>query len=307
VATSTSRPRFSVIVPTFNRADTIVPSLDSLVKQTFSDFEVIVVDDGSTDDTAAAVETVQLDRLSYHWQPNGGPSVARNTGADRAAGEYLAFLDTGDVADPDWLSAFDTMIRAYGCELVSCGVDFTRGGLVMHTVLPRQLGPGAGQVVAFFRTGCFAVRRKRFSAVGGFDPALRFSEVSELGMRLGQSLSGQTNAVTHVARPLVSVELPVGEGLGGLATSLAYSDERRLQTAVYILDKHHEVMARTPALRQTYLRIAGVAAARLGQFATARGYFTSAWRAKPRDVRELLRAGATAVPGLRSRLWPSIG
>ena len=79
--------------------------------------------------------------------------------------------------------------------------------------------------------------------------------------------------------PLVSVELPAGEGLGGLSTSLAYSDERRLQTAEYILDKHHEVMARAPALRQTYLRVAGVAAARLGEFTRARGDFTSAWRA----------------------------
>ncbi len=85
----------------------------------------------------------------------------------------------------------------------------------MRTVLPRQLGPGAGGVIAYFRAGCFAVRRDRFWAVGGFDPAMRFSEVSELGMRLGQSLSGQANAVTHVARSLVSVELPEGEGLGG--------------------------------------------------------------------------------------------
>ena len=222
---------------------------------------------------------MELDRLTYHWQPNGGPSVARNSGAEMATGEYLAFLDTGDVADPDWLAAFDTMIR--GTAARSCRVGSTsHAGEGMHTVLPRQLGPGAGHVIAFFRTGCFAVRRERFSAVGGFDPALRFSEVSELGMRLGQSLSGQANAVSHVARPLVSVELPEGEGLGGLSTSLAYSDERRLQTAVYILDKHHEVMARTPALRQTYLRIAGVAAARLGQFTQARGYFTSAWRAE---------------------------
>ena len=296
-----------MIVPTFNRADTLVRSLEALTRQTFGEFETIVVDDGSTDDTATAVKAVDLERLSYRWQPNGGPSVARNTGAEMATGEYLVFLDTGDIAHPDWLTALDAMTRAYGCEVVSCGADFTRDGVVMRSVVPRQLGLGAGRVIAYFRAGCFAVRRDRFWAVGGFDTAMRFSEVSELGMRVGQSLSGQANAVTHVARSLVSVELPAGDGFGGLSTSLAYSDERRLQTAEYILQKHHAVMERAPALRQTYLRVAGVAAARLGQYSRARGYFTRAWRAQPRDGRELLRAGATAIPGLRSRLWPPIG
>lgn len=300
-------PRFSVIVPTFNRADTVVRSLEFLTRQTFADFETIVVDDGSTDHTAAAVKAVDLEQLSYRWQPNGGPSMARNTGAEMATGEYLAFLDTGDLPHPDWLAAVDAMTRAYHCDVVSCGADFTRDGVVMRTVLPRRLGLGAGRVIAYFRAGCFAVRRDRFWAVGGFDTALRFSEVSELGMRIGQSVSGQTNAVTHVARSLISVELPAGEGFGGLSTSFAYSDERRLQTAEYILDKHRVVMERAPALRQTYLRVAGVAAARLGRFSRARGFFTRAWRAQPRDLRELLRAAATTIPGLRSRLWPPVG
>ena len=111
-------------------------------------------------------------------------------------------------------------------------------------------------------------------------------------MRLGQSLSGQANAVTHVTRPLVSVELPAGEGLGGLSTSQAYSDRRRLETAQYILQKHAAVMDRTPSLRQTYLRVAGVASARLGEFG----------RARP-----LLRRGvAGSAPG-RPRATPGRG
>jgi glycosyltransferase involved in cell wall biosynthesis len=296
-----------VIVPTFNRADTLVRTLDSLARQTFDDFETIVIDDGSTDDTASVVKRLDRDHLSYRWQPNAGPSVARNLGAEMARGDYVTFIDTGDVAHADWLASFDTMIRAYNSEVVSCGADFTRLGVLMGTRQPRQLGPGAGRVIAYFRAGCFAVRRDLFWAVGGFDPEMRFSEVSELGMRLGQRVSGEANKVTHVARSLISVELPEGEGLGGRATSLAYSDERRLHTAVYILAKHHDVMNRAPALRQTYLRVAGVAASRLGDYAEARRFFTDAWRAQPRDLRELLRAAATVVPGLRTRLWPPIG
>jgi len=307
VTGSSVAPRFSVIVPTYNRADTIVDTLEALTRQTFDDFEVVVVDDGSTDDTAAAVKSLDLVGISYLWQPNGGVSAARNRGVDESRGEYVVFLDTGDVPYADWLASLDAMIRAYQCEVVSCGADFTRGGQIVRTVVPRRLGPGAGFVIAFFRAGCFAVRRERFLEAGGFDSVLRFSEVSELGMRLGQELSGRTNAITHIARSCVAIELPPGEGVGGRATSHAYTDELRLETAEYILSKHADVMRRAPRLRQTYLRIAGVASARMGDYAGARRRFLQAWRAQPRDVRELWRAAATAIPGLRTRLWPAIG
>jgi glycosyltransferase involved in cell wall biosynthesis len=296
-----------VIVPTYNRADTLITTLQSVREQSFTDVEVLVIDDGSTDETRARVEALHLPRLIYEWQANAGPSVARNRGAELATGEFLAFLDTDDVVHADWLATFDTMIRAYGSELVSCGADFTRDRAVLKSTAPRRLGPGAGGVIAFFRAGCFTVRRDRFDAVGGFDPVLWFSEVSELGMRIGQSLSGRANAVTHVTRSLVSVELPAGDGLGGRSTSNSYSDQRRLETAEYILEKHAAVMERTPTLRQTYLRVAGVASARLGSYRSARRYFLKAWGARPRAGRELARAAATAVPGLRTRLWPSMG
>lgn len=295
-----------MIVPTYNRPDSLVATLRSVYEQSFTDFEVLVIDDGSDDDTRATVAALGHSRLTYAWQSNSGPSVARNHGAELATGEFLAFVDTEDVVHPDWLATFDTMIRAYGSELVSCGADFTHGRAVLRSTPPRRLGPGAGGVIAFFRAGCFTVRHDRFDAVGGFDPALWFSEVSELGMRIGQSLSGRANAVTHVARSLVSVELPAGDGLGGRSTSNSYSDRRRLETAEYILQKHATVMERTPTLRQTYLRVAGVASSRLGDNRSARRYFLAAWRANPRDPRELARAAATAVPGLRSRLWPPI-
>jgi hypothetical protein len=222
-------------------------------------------------------------------------------------GTFVVFIDTGDQAHPDWLAGFDLMIRAYDPLIVSCGADFARDGTVVRTVLPKQLGPGAGRVIAFFRTGCFAVRRDLFREVGGFDPVLRFSEVSELGMRLGRAASSRPNAVTHLARSTITVELPSEAGVGGRSTSLAYSDERRLETAMYILAKHHDVMAATPHLRQTYLRVAGVASARLGDHAGARRLFLQAWRADPRSVAELARAVATAVPGVRDRLWPAKG
>lgn len=293
-----------MIVPTFNREDTIGPTLDSLRAQTFQDFELIVVDDGSTDGTEEVVKQYGFDDLRYHWQPNAGPAAARNMGAELARAEYLAFIDTGDVARPDWLASFDAMIRAYGCAFVSCAGDFTRAGRPIGQVSPRRLGPGSGGVIALWRTGCFAIRRDLFRSVGGFDPELWFSEVTEFGMRLGQSLSGQPNVMTHITRSLVAVELPLEEGRGGRATSLAYSDRRRLETAHYILAKHERVMTATPRLRQIYLHICGVSYARLGDYSSARRFLWRAWRTKPNTVKEIARLAVACAPPVAARVWP---
>ena len=91
-------PRVSVIISTYMRAPLVGRCLESLITQTFKDFEVLVCDDGSTDETAAVVERYKgaLD-LSYHWHQNfGGPARPRNTGLRLARGEYVAFLDADD-------------------------------------------------------------------------------------------------------------------------------------------------------------------------------------------------------------------
>ena len=92
-------PKISVIMPAFNSANTIVESIDSVLKQSFSDFELIVVDDGSTDDTYDRVLGVSLDdcRIRLLQRSNGGVSAARNSALSVASGEYIAFLDSDDV------------------------------------------------------------------------------------------------------------------------------------------------------------------------------------------------------------------
>jgi glycosyltransferase involved in cell wall biosynthesis len=302
--TTTAAPRYSVIVPTFNRRDTIGATLESLQAQTLQDFELVVVDDGSTDGTEELVRGYGFGDLHYHWQENAGPAAARNKGGELGRAEYLAFIDTGDVAQPDWLASFDKMIRAYDCDFVSSAGHFTRAGSPMGQVNPRRLGPGSGRAVALWRTGCFAIRRDLFLGIGGFDPELWFSEVTEFGMRLGQFLSDQRERMTHITRSLVAVELPLEEGRGGRAQSLAYSDQRRLETAQYILEKHERVMTATPRLRQIYLRICGVANARLRNYVAARAFFWRAWKVKPITVKELARLAVACVPAVAVRVWP---
>lgn len=90
------KPKFSIVVPTYNRSHCIQKCINSIYDQKISDFEVVVVDDGSTDDTEAVVKNAGYLNLRYIKKSNGGASSARNLGMDCAEGEYIIFLDSDD-------------------------------------------------------------------------------------------------------------------------------------------------------------------------------------------------------------------
>ena len=102
--------KFSVIIPTYNRARLIKETISSLLDQSFKDFEVIVVDDGSTDDTRAVVQELKDPRVVYLYKKNGERGAARNYGAQNAKGEYLNFFDSDDTAYDDHLSVANEFI-----------------------------------------------------------------------------------------------------------------------------------------------------------------------------------------------------
>lgn len=99
--------KVSVIVPTFNRAYCLSQTLSSVRRQTYAHWDVLVIDDGSTDDTASLVAAMRENdsRIRYHYQPNGGVSSARNAGLRLADGDWIAFLDSDDAWRPWKLEA----------------------------------------------------------------------------------------------------------------------------------------------------------------------------------------------------------
>jgi len=93
-------PKISVISPTYNRAHLITRAVHSVLNQTYQDFEYIVVDDASTDNTEEVIKGFKDERIKYiKHEKNRGPSAARNTGIKAAKGEYIGFLDSDD----EWL------------------------------------------------------------------------------------------------------------------------------------------------------------------------------------------------------------
>ena len=98
--------KVSVIMPAYNTEKYIRESIDSVLAQTFTDFELIIVDDGSTDATAAAVQSYTDPRIGLIRQSHQGVSVARNTGLDAAKGDYITFLDSADLYSPAFLKTY---------------------------------------------------------------------------------------------------------------------------------------------------------------------------------------------------------
>lgn len=107
---------FSIIIPTYNRAHTLPETLRSVFDQEFDDYEVIVVDDGSTDGTREIVAALGNDKLRYYYKENEERSIARNYGADRAEGRYLLFLDSDDRITRNHLSEAARYLEKHAFE-----------------------------------------------------------------------------------------------------------------------------------------------------------------------------------------------
>jgi glycosyltransferase involved in cell wall biosynthesis len=103
-------PLVSVVIPTYNRANFVTKAIGSILNQTFSDYEIIVVDDGSTDDTQEALEHY-MGKIKYVYQNNAGVSSARNVGVNESKGEWIAFLDSDDEWEKEYLDVQIYQIR----------------------------------------------------------------------------------------------------------------------------------------------------------------------------------------------------
>jgi glycosyltransferase involved in cell wall biosynthesis len=171
----------SVIIPAYNAEPYIAETLHSVLAQSFTDLDVIVVDDGSTDHTAQIVESlVQKDgRVSLVVQPNGGVTAARNAGIAVARGEWLAFLDANDIWYPQklerQLQSFQQSDRSVG--LVYCWFALIRetsdfaGGYIAFTFC-GNVTPALTYLNFIGNASAPLIRRSAIEAVGGFDIAL---------------------------------------------------------------------------------------------------------------------------------------
>jgi len=271
-------PAFSIVIPTYNRAALLPRALDSVLAQSSGDFECVVIDDGSEDDTDSVVRAYTDSRIRYESQRNAGVSAARNAGARLATGELLLFLDSDDVLARDALERFAEATRTNGWSVVLSGwTRVSSDGRTRRELTPSRSG-SAPQLLGPFLPGAFVVSRGVFEATGGYDEHLRFSENSVLGWRIRAVVAKSGAGMGMIREPLVVRYSQPGRTF----------EQARYEAAVRILDQYADVLA-DPATgadpfrtrRARYLGVAASSAAALGLPREARRYAVAALKSEP--------------------------
>jgi glycosyltransferase involved in cell wall biosynthesis len=187
-------PRVSVVIATYNRANFLPETINSVLQQNFQDFELIIVDDGSTDGTRTLLQSYPS-RLSYLYQENRGPAAARNLGVRYAKAPWIAFQDSDDLSKRDHLAT----LCAYANEHPDCGMVFANGAYLggpfrqRETIIPepksRRLANDGVRLVDLFeksvvRLQASLISKDAYQAIGGHDESLRICMDLDLSFRL---------------------------------------------------------------------------------------------------------------------------
>ncbi len=188
------KPVISIIIPTFNRAEYVVQAVRSVFAQTFADYEVIVVDDGSTDKTNEVLSVFKGEpNFQYHYQPNKGRSEARNQGFTLARGHFVLFLDSDDLLFPDALAQLYEAAQNSDADLIVGQVQFANEQLKNLWLLkPSRETCREGKLTYpslitgryFLLPGAVLLRRKCLQEVAGFDSTLEPCEDYDFYLRM---------------------------------------------------------------------------------------------------------------------------
>ncbi len=186
-------PTVSVVIVTFNKSDTLAEAMESVLRQTYRDFEVLVVDDGSTDDTAQTVRPY-LGRVRYLPKPNGGTGSARNLGIAQANGSIVAFLDGDDL----WLPRkLEIQMAAFQREpailAVQCSA-YCVDARLQQVLEERRCHPSMDTLMDFllFRnlpafSSTVAIRKEVFQSIGGFGTDLVILSDWDMACRIARA------------------------------------------------------------------------------------------------------------------------
>lgn len=234
-------PNVSIIIPTYNRVNLVGRSIKSVLDQSYKDCEIIIVDDGSSDNTEEEIRRYQKDddriRFIKHGT-NKGAAAARNTGIKASRGHYIAFQDSDDTWEPEKL---EKQLRVFENAPAEVGVVYTdmwrwhaekrkylpaptikpEEGIIYRQVLSRVMGIGIG--TAMIRKDCFDLS-------GMFDESLRRLEDTELFIRLSEFY-----CFLHIKEPLINYYYE-GKRVSG-------NDEALIEANEMILKKHADLIA----------------------------------------------------------------
>lgn len=224
--------RVSVVIPTYNRADVLGSAIDSALDQTYDDLEVIVVDDGSTDDTSDVVDRYGANVRYHKFDENRGANAARNAGIDIATGEYIAFLDADDRWKSEKIARQVARFHEMGpeCGLVHTGIERRKfdGDIIDRRIPPEPTDPERRLLFGNFvgTYSCILVRSVVFDTVGTPDEDLPSWQDWEFYLRVADEFEfalvpepltvkrvGRDDQISRNIGPLIDETYPTFESI----------------------------------------------------------------------------------------------
>jgi glycosyltransferase involved in cell wall biosynthesis len=269
-----SRPIASVVIPTYNRADLVLRSVTSVQRQSLADWELLVVDDASTDDTRLRIERLPDSRIRYvSRRVNGGVAAAQNTGLDRALGRYVLFLHSDDELMPDCLRRLSDILAdappaiggvEAGLEVVDHRKTVRRG--------PYLEGADDDALIAY-RSGVHVstlLLRRELASEVRFDESLRGIEDRDFCIRLLRrtTLAFEPEALVRIDR-----------------TAPRLTSQAKAPMYEYLLAKYHDEIVASPATHGSWWFRIVREYARDGELRRARAAMQRAVRIHPSRVR----------------------
>jgi len=269
-----SKPSISVIIPSYNRGWILKEAVDSVLSQDCQDFELIIVDDGSTDNTAALLQTYK-GRLKTLRQENRGVSSARNLGIKKACGKYIAFLDSDDLWLPDKLSLQLDFFASHP-EALICQTEeiWIRNGVRVNPAKKHKKISGhifeQSLPLCLVSPSAVMMDRRLFDDVGLFDENLPACEDYDLWLR------------TSLKRPVFLLEKPLTVKRGGHPDQLSSApglDKYRIVSLLKLIKSGclpNDRYQKTVKILQEKCKIYGTGCAKRGRHVEAEYYFNLA-------------------------------
>lgn len=268
----------SFIIPTYNRSKVLNRAIDSIIAQSDPLWELIIIDDGSTDNTKNAItKSLSDERIKYQYQPHAGVSAARNLGVKLAEGDYVIFLDSDDYLYKDLLYQLKKN-EFYKFDIICWSIHRELDGKI-SIWKPKRLEKIYNNITATFLAGSVCYKKSALIKAGGFDTNLTFGENYELGLRLSNIKNLKIKVVNRVlARYIINSDERVSNDIS-----------KRLKSNKYLLDKHREIYNRDKYSNARFHYLLGFLSEKKGNREDAFKYYKEAFYINPIYLKAFLK------------------
>jgi glycosyltransferase involved in cell wall biosynthesis len=229
------RTMITIITATYNRADMVQVTINSILNQTYKNWELIIVDDGSDDHTEKLLRKYLTDpRISYLKKENTGQPDSLNVGAQYAKGDFITFLDSDDEAYPHWLETVSGMIdENTGIACAGAVRKLLNGKIIKEG--PKETMIFGKKVKLKFTSGSLFIKRSIFIEAGGYDAEMRSNIQTDLGYRLLACLRNTRYHIVSIDEHLVQLNMHDKERI---RTNWAKVEQGGLQ----LINKHYDII-----------------------------------------------------------------